>query len=255
MDINLSVNPKKILRFLVIVISSLCLISLVTETMRILVGQHSFLLTAIAKLFDVNGERNIPSFYSALGLFSCSALCAAISSIRKIGKGRYITQWAILSFLFAFLAWDEAVQLHESIPDNFSEGILKSLGLHATGIFRLSWVMVAIPLVSLLALAYLKFFLSLPLREKRLLIIATFCFLSGAVGMEMVSGVILDHYGYESIAYVIENTVEEFLEMLGVAIYIYTFLGYLCLLVGVIKIDFTNSINKKDMLSVERKMS
>lgn len=64
-------------------------------------------------LFDLNGEENIPAFYSAALLLSAAVLLGRIAFLKR--RSRYCLYWASLSMLFVYLSVDEAMAIHEDM--------------------------------------------------------------------------------------------------------------------------------------------
>lgn len=225
MDIKLFVAPKKIVYFLLSLIFIIHLASLSMQTLHLFVNSKSSILSALAKIFSVNQEGNLPSLYSSMSLLFCSFLLGIITFAKKNEKDRYAFHWGALSLIFLFLSWDEAVEIHEKLSFTpLAAEILNFLGVQKTGIFAFSWIVIAMPLVFLMGLAYVKFFLSLSFLQKRLLLSAISLFLFGAIGMEMVGGLIFSSFSKESLPYIISTGLEELFEMLGVAVFIYALL-------------------------------
>lgn len=64
-------------------------------------------------------------------------------------------------------------------------------------------------------------------------------FISGAIGFEMLGGRQADLYGTNNVLYSFYYTCEESLEMIGIAIFIYTLLSYMVNQFGDIKITIS----------------
>jgi hypothetical protein len=60
----------------------------------------------------------------------------------------------------------------------------------------------------------------------RLFILAGTIYVGGALGMEMVNARYADLYGFKNLTYQLMTAVEEFLEMSGIAIFIYALMSY-----------------------------
>ena len=83
------------------------------------------------------------------------------------------------------------------------------------------WVIPGGLFVLALAVCLFGFIRSLPGRTRLLFILAAGVFLTGALGVEMVSGWWADPHGEDNLVYALIISVEECCEMLGVAIFIY----------------------------------
>lgn len=171
-------------------------------------------------LFSLNGELNIPAWYSSFSLLFCSGLLKAITAIKT--KDRYFVYWKILYLIFFYLSLDEAFSFHEIL-------IIPSLreSLHLNPIFYETWVIPGVILVGVFAFKYLKFLLHLPYNTRYLFLIAAVVYVGGALGMEMVGGLLRIDFGRRSLIALTGIIVEEFLEMVGIVIFIYALLAYL----------------------------
>ena len=83
---------------------------------------------------------------------------------------------------------------------------------------------------------YLKLFLNLPKRTKYLFVLSCSIFLIGQLAFEMLEGKHAEIYTRNNLTYAVYYTIEEFLEMMGLTIFIYALLDY-------IKNYFGNQIN------------
>ena len=140
--------------------------------------------------------------------------------------------WSVLSVLFFLLSVDEASSIHELLNTPLRDK------LHMGSFFHFSWVVVGIPFVFVLVLAYMKFVFRLPRRTKVLFCIAALVFLTGAVGFELIGGHHAQLYGRRSLSYTILTSIEETLEMVGLVIFIHALIDYLSGHVGAISFRF-----------------
>ena len=105
-----------------------------------------------------------------------------------------------------------------------------------SGLLYFPWIIPYSILTSILGLLYVRFILNLPRKTGILLILSAIIFLTGVGLFDMLGGKEAELHGYYSTAYTLLYTVEEFLEMSGVVLLMYTLLayieeqyGYLCL--------------------------
>ena len=224
---EISKTAKKIFYYLILLISSLIVTSAVGQLYRYFINDID-LLVFLAKLFYVDRERNIPTAYSSIALMLCCILLALITVLKNNQRDSYTVYWRYLSVIFLFLSVDEIVSIHE----RFGGPVKLILNIDAVSPLYFAWVVPGIIFVFLLGLIYLRFILSLPTKTRFLFTIAGITFLVGAIGMEMVSGwYASSHGGYASsrgsAIYVMIVHLEEFLEMLGIVIFIYALLQYI----------------------------
>jgi len=76
-------------------------------------------------------------------------------------------------------------------------------------------------------ITYIKFLMSLPKQIIILFVVSGAIFVAGAIGFELLGGRQHDLYGTNNLTYRFFYTCEEFLEMLGIVIFIYTLLLYI----------------------------
>ncbi|MGJ7094769.1 hypothetical protein [Vibrio hannami] len=175
---------------------------------------------SFVRLVDVDTEMSIPSFYS-----SCAMLVAALG-LYFIGymhckRGEKFIAWFGLASIFIYMAIDETTAFHEM----FVPSVRQSLG--TSGIFYFAWVIPYSALVLVFGVIYLRFYMSLPCESKKLFGIAAATFLTGALGFEMIGGAIASSSGESTLLYAVCYTIEETLEMLGIAALIYAICSYI----------------------------
>ena len=177
--------------------------------------------TPFVRLFHVTGEGNITSWFSSLLLLFTAILLLVVAKARSSLGSSYVRHWFVLAIIFSFLALDEAASIHE-----LTMGPLRYL-FNPSGIFHFAWVIIAIPLVLLFVIVYLKFFFHLPKNIRWLFLVAGSLYVFGAMGMDMVAGFILSNDLMQGRLYGILITIEEFLENVGIVIFIYALLSYI----------------------------
>jgi hypothetical protein len=212
-----SLHPRSVAKILVLVVSLITLASLMGQFCKHVLG-FDFML-GFVPLFDLNGERNVPTWYSSSMLLVCSALLALIAANEAKRGARYVLHWRALSVIFLFMSLDEVVQGHEE-----TIAPLRSW-LGAGGLFYYTWTLVGIAFVLLFVLVYLPFVAHLPSETKRLFVLSGALYVGGALGMELIQGWHDDLYGV-NFGTALLTTVEEVLEMSGVVVLIYALLAY-----------------------------
>ncbi len=170
---------------------------------------------------NVDGEYTIPSLFSSFTLLFCSVILGLISRKKWQKNDKYTGKWIGLSVIFFYLALDETISLHEQLIHPLRDT------LNATGIFYYTWVIPGLILVMTVLFIYLKFLQSLPQKIKYLFLLAGIFYVGGGIGMEMLGGYYAYLYDTNNFIYEILVTIEEFLEMLGVVVFIYGLLCYL----------------------------
>lgn len=218
--IEVNLSPRRTFRFLLLVVLGLILASLVGQFTNYF--QVAYPLDyQFTRLFDVDGEQNIPSLYSASALLLCSILLATITYAKKVAGDSYVRYWQTLSIIFFFLSLDEALSLHEVLTEPLQSA------LNTSGFLYFAWVIPGFIFVLICLLAFWRFLAALPAKTRRLFLIAGSIFVGGAIGTELVGGYQTNLYGRENITYVLLATIEELFEMLGIVVFIYALLSYL----------------------------
>jgi hypothetical protein len=231
-------SPQKILSLL---FGISCVVVSLSLFMRSLTffwqGDAPMWLRGLAWLFDVDKESNIPAFYN-VALLSLSSLClAGLTWVKALRRDRFTLHWGVMSGLFAILAWDEAVQLHETFVGIDREyHLFARLGLPTEGIFHFSWVILGLAVLGCLAISYFGLIRSLPRSILNIFAKATIVYLTGVLGMEMAGGVIASTFQEHSFPYIVCTHVEEFLEMAGLSLFIQALFRYLMRYVSSVKL-------------------
>lgn len=76
-------------------------------------------------------------------------------------------------------------------------------------------------------MVYLRFFFALPVKIRVLVLASGILFLSGALGMEMIAGPLVEARGSANFSYALMANMEEFLELSGLVVFITALFLYL----------------------------
>ena len=250
MNLMISIPAAGTFRLLTLSVIVLIVASFLGQAVHLLADDYLTGTRTFAAFFDVDGEKNIPTYFASFALLSCSVLLAGIASFKKSANSRFILHWSALSIIFLLLSLDETVGFHE-----LTIAPLRS-ALDAEGFLYYTWVVPGIAFLFVFVLSYLRFFINLPADIRRLFLFAGVLYVAGAVGGELVSGRHADLYGTENMMYVTLVTIEEFLEMMGVLVFIYTLMSYMASHVNVIGLFFaqTNAVTTGKAIDVEREV-
>lgn len=225
MQLNQTLNPSKIARWLGLVALFLAGQSLVTEYLltTVLPASTNDLLVSFLDLFSVNAEQTIPTWYATILLFVSAVLLGVITAVKHQTHDPHMRHWAGLAIIFLYLSIDEGAVIHElfSIP-------LETL-FNTSGYLAFAWLILFVPLLIIFALLYLRFLIHLPPRIRNLFILAGAFYVGGAVVVEAISANQYALDGGVSLSYLTIGTVEELLEMWGVVLFIYALLSYMML--------------------------
>ncbi len=216
---EITIQPKRVaLAFFWVVMALTLIHSIVLFFYFYLPDDEVF---GLVDLFDFDIEGNIPTLYSSVAILFCAALLAIIARSNWKKRDQWRMYWLGLAVMFLFLAVDEGVALHEYLSNIFEEF------MEAEGLLYFLWVVPYGIATVIVGLIYLRFVLHLPQSTKRLFIAAGLIFLTGAVGIEMLSAQEVDRHSTYTITYCLLYTVEEVFEMLGIVLFIYALLSYI----------------------------
>ena len=216
---TLRISPWKVLRLLLLSSLGMVLLSFLVQ-LYVHSGPEFRGLNSFVKLTNVDGENSLPSWYSAVLLTLCSASLYSIYRLEHRARRRYAGSWLGLALVFLALSIDETVQLHELVGDIIQEKFSLS------GFFYFAWVIPGTLFVLAFIAIYLRFFLNLPAKTRYLALGAGVLYLGGALGVEIVTARYVADYGNETLTYAALSTLEEFLEMTGASLFLYTLLAY-----------------------------
>lgn len=233
MQLNFKPRPIIVAKILAVIAIVMAVLSLISEYLVevVLVAQTDTLLTFSLDLFSVNLEESIPTWYSVLILFVAAILLAIIAWGKYRTNDSFKRYWMGLAVIFLYFSMDEGAAIHEIFADPLQ------LAFNATGFFTFGWQIVAIPLVIIFALLYLRFLFHLPPKTRNLFIVAAVFYAGGAL---IIEGISANQWSLDdnlSMTYLTIATIEEFFEILGVSIFIYTLLDYIQMM------DYTFSLN------------
>lgn len=216
-EIVLCINPRQVATALLAIAAALILTSIATRV-ALYHLEPSKLLNHLDRLFNADREANFPSFFST-GLLFFSAVLLSLIAFAKKGRPFFVG-WCFLAVIFFFLSLDESVQLHESI-------IKSTRALFGvSGYFFYAWVIPYGILTMAMFIAYLKFLLHLPKVTGRLFVVAGVCYVTGAIGFEMLDAAHQEAQNSVDLVEAMLFNTEELMEMTGIIIFIYALLSY-----------------------------
>lgn len=238
--IDLSLDSKRVTKWLVTCITGLAVAHV--GAMLVYYGLEPEVPNRLADLyarsiclFDLSEESNLPTFYATSTLLVCSALLLLIARLTPPASENRPLHWSGLSAIFAFLAADEFTQLHETLTVPFR------VTLQTEGLLYYAWILPYGVALAALALIYSGFLKRLPPGTRNRFVLAGVVFVTGAVGFEALGGREDAANGWDTLAYLAYSTLEELLEMIGVAIFLVALVQYLESIRGSVELHFTPS--------------
>lgn len=215
---NINLIPKEIFKINMYLILFLLCANIIGVVSKFYFGHDT--VYGLVDLFNFDIEKNIPTLYSSIALIVASILLLSIAFINQKHKSSYIP-WLGLSLIFLFLSIDEISSIHEELISPTREA------LKTAGVFYFAWIIpYGIALVVFIT-AYSKFLFKLPKNIMILFVVSGAIFVCGAIVFEMIGGRHYEIYGKDNILYALIYTCEESLEMIGIAVFIYTLLTYI----------------------------
>ncbi|MEO0475550.1 MAG: hypothetical protein AAF085_06220 [Planctomycetota bacterium] len=172
--------------------------------------------------FNLNSERKFAATFSAL-IIVFAATCAVWSGLRTEKRRLMLLGWFMLGGIVFFMACDEFFEIHEQAGRYFE------MNAHFGEATVPGWVRVMSIVVLIVMIPLGLFWWNLPKKLRVHTAIAGFVFLTGAMGIEIISSKFVSINGAENFAYMLIIAAEESMEMLGILILIDAFMLHLSL--------------------------
>lgn len=172
-------------------------------------------LDVLWPLLSLSAEANLPTWCASSLLLGCALAAGSIAAGRAPGT-RWRRHWWGIALGLGAVSLDEIAGLHEQLGGTFGTG----------GILYFDWVLIAGPVVAILAVLYLPFLRALrsPTRERMLG--AAVLFVGGALVMELPLGWWTERWGSDGLGYALIDWVEETLELAGASLALLTLLAH-----------------------------
>lgn len=171
--------------------------------------------TGVSYLINLDGESNLPAWYSTVKLFLIGYLLLLYADSINTAKQRGALSVNLLAIIFIFMSFDEMVGIHERIgvlSDVFLPGQDRINSVFpATGIWM--FVVLAPAFAFILYLLYKLRDQGIPANIYRLFVAGLVIFVVSAGGIE-----ILANYSGEGALGMLQISAEEFGEMIGATI-------------------------------------
>jgi hypothetical protein len=173
----------------------------------------------IKQLFDLDGDANIPAWFSSVQLFVIGLIFLLISRMSGRDNAPSPASLILFGLGFIFLSADESASIHERMSVTLRNATVVPRFRDGHGVWISIYALIG---VALLLLNY-RAFAAMWHRHRR-----AGTFLAGGVALLVVGGVGLEIVSYEflrdgstPLLYSLEVVAEEFLEMFGASLALY----------------------------------
>ena len=213
-NLEIRISAAGLTRCFIVLVAVLVALHAGVQVARFITGNDR--LFGLVYMFSLGADGNVPTLYSSFALLFSALLLAAIASRAAADRG----YWWVLSLAFLFLTLDESLEIHEKLFGPLRQS------LHTSGLLHYAWVIPYGIGAAAFGLAYVRFLMRLPRRTAVIFVVAGLAYVGGAVGMEMIGGLLFEESGSRSAVYVLAQSVEEILEMGGIVLFIYALADY-----------------------------
>ncbi|HEX2911315.1 MAG TPA: hypothetical protein VH186_10935 [Chloroflexia bacterium] len=216
-------SSRRVTLFLTLLLAVLTVLNIGVIIAEYLFGFYN---DNIISMFYSDEKVNFPYAFKIFTLLCSAVILLGIAMLKKTNQDRFALHWKILSWVFFYLAIDEATYLHQRTSHFLRERL--TLG----GAFTLSWVVLYAPLVVLFIIFFFKFFFHLPSRTRFYFFLAGLCYGGGAYGLEFVKSYALTKMDQESLNYSMICIISDTGEMLGLVLFVSVLLYYFSTIAG-----------------------
>lgn len=166
---------------------------------------------SFVRLFRLNAEANVPTWYSSVQLLAGAGVCFGLARAEEPGS-RNRRHWQLFSAVFVYLSIDEAAEIHEMLSRPTSSVV------GASGPLLYAWIVPAAMIVVAFVLFNLRFVRGLPRRTAQQLALGLALYVGGAIGLEAVGSNLESQGDAGTVIWGLVASTEELLELCGVAI-------------------------------------
>ena len=168
----------------------------------------------LREAFNVDEEQSLPTWFSSIQLFVAHLLLVLIAWLESHRRARHAVYWWFLAAILLILSVDEMVGFHEN-----GSLVLKNLGVGG------DWVILGGVVAAGVGVMFIPLLLTLPVRIAALFVGAGVLLLTGALAVEVWDLSILDEE--KTLMTGLVPATEEFLERLGISVFILGLLVYM----------------------------
>lgn len=215
---SIRLSPRRIFYGLTVITICLAVFGVAVQLAKYLL--HSDSGFGFARLFDLDGEGNVPAWYSSALLLLCAVSLAVIWNAKTLARDPYAIHWRFLAILFLFMSLDETAAIHERLT------IPVRSAINASGVLYYAWVVPMMGAVVVIGLAYLRFLAALPHKIRKMVVLAGTIYIGSALGLELVEGYWATAYGEDNLPLRLIEALEDVGEMFGLVVFLYALMSY-----------------------------
>lgn len=206
-----SIEASRIGRFLLWVAAGLTLLHIIC-----MVGWYKDLLPVddwlYISFFDLDEEEALGTWFSTLILFLAGLLSLFQARYPATRANRWHPCWWLLGIGFCLLSLDEVAGFHEFVN---------------TVVEFTHWTTFGAALVLVVGVLLIPFLRTLPRETMLLFLAAGAIYVGGAIGVEWATIWYQENDRLDTLGYNLWNGLEEFMEMVGIILYIYALLAHI----------------------------
>jgi len=184
---GLSINSRAFCSFQFAAVTLLIVFAVLRYVFGIMQGNAT--IEQATRMFDLDRENSIPTWFSMMNLLLSSVLAFVIYNHCRPAKGRDCHYWLMLGILFLGLSAEEVIGIHERITHfhNLRGSDIKLISLNA-------WVVYGAVFAASTALYFVPFLLRLERRMALMILLSGGIFLSGALLSEFLQTLMWDNH-------------------------------------------------------------
>lgn len=183
----------------------------------------------IIELFDSDQKLNFPTALK-LALMAGAALLFCLVALGASAR-RDRVRWFGLGALFGLVTLDELTYMHQRISDAFHEWFGSS------GILRFSWIVIYVPVLAVIAIAYFPWWRALPRQLRNGLLWAAILFAGGSAGVELAKGALYEEHDW-GLKFGLVAAFSDSLEFIGLALLVAMLLREVASAPGAVTLGF-----------------
>lgn len=227
MTTTVYVRPHRVALVLLSLIATL----VIADVVALLSGEQHLL-----KIFNLDAEQNIPTWYSSTLLLIAAALLGIVAVVMRAENSRYTNHWGFLSLIFVYLSCDDTAILHEKWN-------VLSRFLPSYTVLHFAWVLPFGVALTILGAIYFRFLLDLPPQTRLRFVVAGCLFAGLKLVVEVTMGYYLVYFGHDELVLATLVVIKEaFGKMLGTVVFIHALMTYLGSLGGDVRLAFKGPV-------------